>query len=248
LLIRRAYTIDLDGADSSGPRQQWPFTIPAVSQVAAVGLDFDKPVTILVGENGSGKSTLIEAIAEAYGLDARGGRAGRKYGNARSKSVLGEILRLETTAEGARMRGGPRLGRQGYFLRAETAFGFMESVAGMQGYWTENTAEMSHGEAFLTVLAAMFRERGLYLMDEPEAALSFTSCLALVGLLSQLSGAGAQVVCATHSPILAATPGADIIELGEHGLHRVDWENVEMVRHWRRFLSRPDSYLHDDAE
>ena len=106
--------------------EQWPFTVPRVSAIARGGLDLTRPVTFLVGENGSGKSTLVEAIAEAYGLDARGGRAGRKYGNNREKTPLGTVLRLGLTREGAKMKAGSRSRQKGYFLRAETAFGFAE--------------------------------------------------------------------------------------------------------------------------
>lgn len=102
---------------------------------------------------------------------------------------------------------------------------------------------MSHGEGFLSVFGSMFRDPGFYVMDEPEAALSFTSCLQLVALMHQLGRSGAQVVCATHSPILAATPGAEIIEVGEHGLRRVGWADLELVDHWRRYLEHPSAYL-----
>lgn len=102
---------------------------------------------------------------------------------------------------------------------------------------------MSHGEGFLTVFAEMFQEPGLYLMDEPEAALSFASCLKLAGLMHELGRSGAQVICATHSPILAATPGADIIEVGEHGSRRTKWHELELTDHWRRFLSDPSIYF-----
>ncbi len=148
-----------------------------------------------------------------------------------------------TDGAGARQRGGPRSKKKGYFLRAETAFGFMETVNGMAGYWDEDTSTMSHGEGFLTVLDTMFREPGLYLMDEPEAALSFQSCLRLVALLHQLGESGAQVICATHSPILASTPGAEIIEIGDHGFRTVDWEQLEIVTNWRRYLTDPAVYL-----
>lgn len=243
MLVRRAYVPDSLARLHAGPHSAWPYTVPAVAQLVEQGLPFENPITFLVGENGSGKSTLVEALAEAYGLDARGGRAGRKYGNTRPKTPLGEVLRLETTAEGARMRSGPRSRKKGYFLRAETAFGFMEAVSGLHGYWEDDTSEMSHGEGFLTVLQSMFREPGLYVMDEPEAALSFTSCLRLVALMHQLGTSGAQVVCATHSPILAATPGADIIEVGEHGYRGIDWDKLSLVDHWRRYLNQPDAYL-----
>lgn len=87
-------------------RRSWPFTVPCVAELVDRGMTFTKPVTFLVGENGSGKSTLVEAFAEAYGSDARGGRAGRKYGNDRNKTPLGEVLTLDSTAAGARQRGG----------------------------------------------------------------------------------------------------------------------------------------------
>ena len=137
---------------------QWPFTMPCVDAIARDGLDLRRAVTFLVGENGSGKSTLVEAIAEAAGLDARGGRAGRKYTNQREKTPLGEVMRLGLTREGARMRGGPGAKRKGYFLRAETTFGFAEVVSGMPGYWSEDLSAVSHGEGFLVILRSMFSE------------------------------------------------------------------------------------------
>ncbi|GGM65337.1 ABC transporter, ATP-binding protein [Longimycelium tulufanense] len=240
MLVRRAY---IPESLQPGDRAEWPFTVPCVKQLAEEGMTFDRPVTFLVGENGSGKSTVVEAVAEAFGLDARGGRAGRKYGNDRPKTPLGEVLRLETTAAGARMLSGPRLKKRGFFLRAETAFDMTQNLGGVRGYWEEDTSEMSHGESFLTVFSAMFRDPGFYVMDEPEAALSFDSCLRLVALMHQLGQSGAQVVCATHSPILASTPDADIIEIGEHGWRRVTWDDLDLVDHWRRYLNNPRAYL-----
>jgi predicted ATPase len=231
-----------EGIDPPDPTA-WPCSIPVVGQLLTEPLEFRAPVTFLVGENGSGKSTLVEGIAEAYGLDARGGRAGRKYANNRPKTPLGERLRLDLTQRGARQRQAGRRARTGYFLRAETTFGFAEAVSGMHGYWEEDLSEHSHGEGFLIILNAMFDKPGLYLMDEPEAALSFMSCLRLVGLMHDLSESGSQIICATHSPILSATPGADIIEVGEHGARRAKWDELEMVDHWRRYLSDPGKYL-----
>lgn len=221
----------------------WPWDVPAVGQLVDAGLDL-APVTFLVGENGSGKSTLVEAIAEGFGLDARGGRAGRRYGNARARTPLGEALRLDYTRAGSHMVTGPRTRKRGYFLRAETAFGLAEAVTGLPGYWQDDLTAMSHGEGYLTILDAMFRrEPGLYLLDEPEAALSFTACLRLTALIADLASAGGQVVCATHSPILTALPGARILQLDADGITQVDWADLELVDHWRRFLARPSSYL-----
>jgi predicted ATPase len=224
-------------------RDRWPFTVPCVAALARDGLDLTRPVTFLVGENGSGKSTLVEAVAEASGLDAHGGRAGRKYTNNRDKTPLGKVIRLGLTRAGAKMQGGPRTKRKGYFLRAETTFGFAEVVSGMHGYWEEDLAERSHGEGFWVIFESMFTEPGLYLMDEPEAALSFTSCLHLAALMHQLGESGGQVICATHSPVLAATPGAEIIELGDHGFRRAEWSELDLVDHWRRYLANPEVYL-----
>lgn len=228
------------------PAEGWPFTIPCVAQIVSEGLAFAKPLTIFVGENGSGKSTIVEAIAEAYGIKGKGGRAGRKqYASQQPVSPLGQRLRLEYTTTGARAAARDRLKRNSYFLRAETAFGFMDFITDQEvpGYWDRNVMEQSHGEGFLTVFEAMFREPGLYLMDEPEAALSFTSCLRLVALMDRLARSGAQIVCATHSPILAATPDADIIELDDNGFHHSRWHDLALTDHWRRFLANPDSYL-----
>lgn len=140
---------------------------------------------------------------------------------------------------------GPRNKRRGFFLRAETAFDMMNAVSGRLGYWEADTSAMSHGEGFLTVFAERFTEPGLYLMDEPESALSFSSCLQLVMLMHDLAQSGAQIICATHSPILAATPGADIVELGEHGTARTKWEDLTLVALWRRYLADPMSYLRE---
>lgn len=231
MIAQRAYAPDGLLGGEPIDRTQWPYTVPCVAEIVESGLTFNRPVTFLVGENGSGKSTVVEAIAEAYGLDAHGGRAGRKYTNARPKTPLGEQLKLDLTVEGARMKGGNRRKQRGYFLRAETAFGFMQAVNGLPGYWSEDVTSLSHGEGFLTVFDDMFREPGLYIMDEPESALSFTSCLRLVDVVHQLGQSGGQVVCATHSPVLAAVPDADIIEVGEHGLRRTAWKDLALVDH-----------------
>jgi predicted ATPase len=209
------------------------------------GLEFTHPVTFLVGDNGTGKSTIVEALAEGFELDARGGRAARKAGNPRlgGKTELGQALKLDLTAKGARMLSGPRLAKKGFFLRAETAFSMTESLGGVSGYWAENTAALSHGEGFVAILRSMFSGPGFYVLDEPESALSFTTSLYLVGLLHELGTSGAQVVCATHSPILASMPGADIIEVGPHGMERIEWGDLDLVNHWRRYLDDPRSYL-----
>lgn len=227
------------------PLDRWPLIVPAVSQLAREAMVFTAPVTFLVGDNGSGKSTIIEAVAEQLKLDSRGGRMAKRNGmpDPDDKTTLGKVLRLDMTAKGHRMMAGPRLKKRGFFLRAETAFAMTENLGGVPGYWQQDTSAMSHGEGFLEIFGEMFNQPGMYLMDEPEAALSFTSCLRLVALMHELGQSGAQVICATHSPILAATPGADIVELGEHGFRRSSWGDLDLVDHWRRYLAEPASYL-----
>jgi predicted ATPase len=226
-------------------RGSWPFTVPAVARLTDEGLRFHAPVTFLVGDNGSGKSTIVEAIAEGFGLDVQGGKAGRRYvpHEQQPRTPLGEVLRLDMTVAGSRMVRGPRLKKRGFFLRAETAFQMTERLGGRAGYWDDDTAVMSHGEGFLTMFRSMMAEPGFYVMDEPESALSFTACLQLVAQMHELGDSGAQVVCATHSPILASVPGADIVEIGEWGMRRSAWRDLELVDNWRRYLEAPDSYL-----
>jgi predicted ATPase len=227
----------------AGIPDRWPFTMPPVRHLAEEPLEFERSVTFLVGENGSGKSTLIEALADAVKINAEGGKAGTRYSSTGEKTPLGSALLADLTAAGLRLVAGPRRARAGFFLRAETLFNLARNVAGRPGFWDADLEQQSHGEGFFTVFGSMFSRPGLYLLDEPEAALSFISCLRLVDFLHELGRSGSQVICATHSPIIAATPGAEIIELGKHGCRRTEWEDLEIVDHWRRYLHNPQSYL-----
>ena len=102
---------------------------------------------------------------------------------------------------------------------------------------------MSHGESFLELLATRFDSPGFYCLDEPEAALSFSSTLGLIATLHEVASTGGQVLCATHSPVLAAMPGATILEVGDWGMRETTWEELELVQHWRRYLEAPQRYL-----
>jgi predicted ATPase len=130
-------------------------------------------------------------------------------------------------------------------LRAETAKGVLEYMTdvGVEGYGESNAAEVSHGESFLQLLAGRFTEQGLYLLDEPEAPFSFRSCLALIAVLADLARSGSQVICATHSPMLTALPGAQILELSDEGIVSREWKDLELTANWRHFLESPDMYL-----
>ncbi len=221
-------------ADDSLPRGEWPMTIPAVAQVVAEGLELAKGVTLLVGENGSGKSTLVEAIAVAYGLSPEGGTPFGRHTTRATESPLSGALHLQR---------GIGTGRWGFFLRAETMHGWYTYVDSHAGSNDPDFHAMSHGESFISVLQHRFDSPGFYCLDEPEAALSFSSTLALIATLQRVVDEGGQVLCATHSPVLAAMPGATLLEVGDWGLREAVWEDLELVLHWRRYLETPEAYL-----
>ena len=213
----------------------WYWQVPVVAQVRDRGLDLDSPVTVLVGENGSGKSTLVEALAAAWGrrLTAQVHHWTPRSGD--EDADLGWHLRLD----------GERPPPQGgCFLRAEAMHAHFATLGDdTRAFDGRALNARSHGEGFLAFLESRRTERGLYLLDEPEAALSFRSCLALLVLLGDAVAAGSQVVLATHSPLLAALPGARVLELGEDGAVPREWDELDLVRDWRDFLAAPDRWL-----
>ena len=228
-------------AEASWQASEWPYRIPAVGALLRDGLALGR-ATILVGENGSGKSTIIEAIAEAYGFNAEGGSTGARYTTTRTESPLGQNLQLTRGA------GGPR---GGYFFRAETMHGLFTYLEGTDDDRRDRPFHrMSHGESFRDVLESRTHTAngsirpGLYVLDEPESALSFTSSLhALAALVDLLSDPGVQVLMATHSPVLSALPGATIIQLDADGLAPTAWEDLDLVINERYFLADPQRFL-----
>lgn len=225
-----------ESPDTPLDRRVWPATLAPVTQLLDRGLDLG-PVTVLVGENGSGKSTLVEAIALAYGMSPEGGSTGARHTTRRSESPLGDHLRIVRH---------PGASRRGYFLRAETMHGFFTYLEGnpTSGDPEGVFHEMSHGESFLELVVSRFKKSGLWVLDEPESALSFSGCLSLLSVLTALVKTGdSQVVLSTHSPLLAAIPGATIYEVGDWGLRPREWADLDLVTSWQRFLAAPDQYL-----
>jgi predicted ATPase len=218
------------------PPAGWPFDIPAVAQLLARGWEVPAGVTVLVGENGSGKSTIVEAVAGRYprlGNDLVGPTV------VGDESPLGSWISLQTA---------PMASRAGFFLRAEAMHSYLSERDRRTGR-TERSwdgrplLDRSHGESFLAVLRERFTDVGMYFLDEPESALSFASCLGLVSLLDTLRAEGSQVIVATHSPLIAALPGATLIELGDWGWRETGWQELEMVQRWRGFLREPEGFL-----
>ena len=219
----------------------WPASIAAVAHILEHGLELPSGVTLLVGENGSGKSTIVEAVAMAFRLAAEGGTRNMEEGTRSTESPLHRWIRLERA---------PGASRWGFFLRAETMHGYFTRLESFSTERDPRFHEMSHGESFLEIFRTRFDSPGMYCLDEPEAALSFSAQIALVGTLHDLAAAGAQVLCATHSPLVAALPGARILEVGAWGVRESAWEDLELVTHWRRYLEAPMRYLRHviDAE
>jgi predicted ATPase len=212
--------------------------VPAAGQLLRDGLELPGGVTILVGENGSGKSTVVEMMAEAYGLNPQGGSvAASRAARVRvSEPGAGERLGVERSPGGR--------GAWAYFLRADTMHSLYTYLEENPGRRPERFHERSHGEGFLEILRTRVNQPGFYLMDEPDAPLSFVASLGLVALLHDLVVEGSQAVVATHSPIVASVPGAHILELGEWGMRPVSqWADLEVVQSWRAFLNDPGMYL-----
>ena len=220
---------------------RWPYTLPVIAQIADEGLSLSPGATILIGQNGSGKSTLVEALAAVWARRITSFRTDwLQQAVARPSdedSDLHRALRLSYTT------GGPS---GGLFLRAERMHSQAEGFSS-PGRWSDRVEgsilTRSHGEGFLQVLAGMTAEAGLYVLDEPESALSFDSSLMLLTLMSDMCAAGSQIVLATHSPILAALPGALILQLDDQGIAPIEYNDTDLVHAWRSFLIDPDSYV-----
>ncbi|MEV4274862.1 AAA family ATPase [Actinoplanes xinjiangensis] len=197
------------------------------------------PVTLFSGDNGSGKSTLIEAIAVAAGFNPEGGTTSFNFATRATESTLGGSLTLIRTAG--------RKPRTGFFLRAESYYNVATEIErlGVTGsYGGISPHQRSHGESFLDLAAHRFGPAGLYLLDEPEAALSVNGCLALLLRIADLVAAGSQFLIATHSPILLAAPDATILEITPEGpIRTVPYDQAEPVAMTRAFLADPGRFL-----
>ncbi len=234
--------IRLDGRPG-GP-DRYPFTLPAVRWLSgAGGLDIAPGVTFLVGENGSGKSTLMEAVAVAAGFNAEGGSRNFRFATRASHSPLAEHLTLAWT---------PAKPRTGFFLRAESYYNVATEIERLGGpaqtllaaYGGRSPHERSHGESFLDLVMHRFGPHGLYLLDEPEAALSVRGCLALLRRMTELMSQDCQLIVATHSPILLALPGATILEIDEDGqVSHIEYDLARPVVLTRDFLAAPERFL-----
>ncbi|MEN9865507.1 MAG: hypothetical protein RL748_1097 [Pseudomonadota bacterium] len=221
---------------------RYPFNIPAVRDLELI--KFHPNVTFFVGENGAGKSTILEALAVALGYSAEGGTRNVRFQTTESVSPLHSVLRLSRDT---------RFPDDGFFLRAESFFNvatYMDEVGYLRGYGDKSLHARSHGEAFMALLVHKFRDRGLYLLDEPEAALSPNRQMAALVAIDQLVRQGSQFIIATHSPILLSYPRAQILQFDGEGISKVDYEDTEHYAVTRDFLNhyprRLEQLLADD--
>ena len=208
--------------------------IPALSSVES--LEFSKPITFFVGENGSGKSTLIEAMAVQYGFNPEGGTKNYSFSTYDSHSELHDALTL--------VRGTSKA-QWGYFLRAESFYNVatQENEYSKSGGTPQFYHSMSHGESFLAMAKENFKPNGLYLLDEPEAALSPQRQMAMMVKMAECAEQGSQFIVVTHSPVLLALPDSDILSFDGEEIHRCEYEETESYKVTEMFINNRERIL-----
>jgi predicted ATPase len=221
-------------------RETYPFSLPVLRGFQQ--LEFHPKVTFLVGENGAGKSTLIEALAVAWGFNAEGGTKNFNFSTAAAHSSLHKYLKLVKS---------PRRAKDGFFLRAESYFNVASNIENMDNdtessvnsppiktyYGGKSLHEQSHGESFFALFENRFGGNGLYILDEPEAALSPSRQMSLLTRIHDLVDRASQFIIATHSPILMAYPDAWIYQISARGIERIAYEDTEHYQVTRHFLN-----------
>ncbi len=220
----------------------YPFNIPAIGSLDKLTLR--SPVTFFIGANGSGKSTLLEAVAAAWGFNPEGGSKNMNFSTFDSHSTLYRSVKLTK---------GLRRPADGFFLRAESFYNvasYIEELDAVPAYappikraYGGSLHEKSHGESFGALLFNRLRGMGLYLLDEPEAALSVNAQLGALGRIRELTAERSQFIIATHSPILLAYPGADILSFDGGAIHGVAYEDTDIYRVYKYFMNNREGML-----
>ena len=232
----KPYLIDITLLREKVPSwEEYPFNLPVVRSLET--FKFHPDVTFIVGENGSGKSTLLEAIAQLVGYNAEGGNKNTRFSTRETHSNLCDFLKPGRSF---------KTPTDGYFLRAESFYNvasYMDEVDYLAGYGGKSLHAQSHGESFLALLNYKFRGHGLYILDEPEAALSPSRQLAALAIIDRLVKAESQFIIATHSPILMAYPRARICLLSDSGISDVDYEDTDHFNVARDFLNHREQMM-----
>lgn len=209
--------------------------IPSIAGIDR--FEFSRPITFFVGENGSGKSTLLEAIAVAYGFNPEGGTKNYRFSTFDSHSELCDAIRLSR---------GFRKARWGYFLRAESFYNVAtaeDEYSRGPGGRPQHFHEKSHGESFLALAQSNFKPGGVYLLDEPEAALSPQRQLTLLLEIAHCAASGSQFIIVTHSPILLGIPGAEILSFDGDHIYACEYEETDSYRVTEMFINNREQIL-----
>ena len=225
------------------PRESYLAKLPVVKYLADNGITFHKQVTFFVGENGSGKSTLIEALAISQGFNPEGGTKNFSFSTENSHSELCDYLRVAR---------GFLYPRDGFFLRAESFYNVASNIDQMDreggcgapviaSYGGVSLHKQSHGESFLALVENRFGGQGLYILDEPEAAMSPRGIIRLMQNMDELVRKDSQFIIATHSPMLMAFPDAEVYQIKEDGIDSVRIQDTDHYRTAVRFLQNPES-------
>lgn len=214
---------------------QYPFSLPIFRDLDY--LEFHPQVTFIVGENGTGKSTLLEAIAIAWGFNPEGGTRNFNFSTRNSHSQLHEYIRLIR---------GARKPRDGFFLRAETFYNLATQIDELKvndSYGGQSLHEQSHGEAFFATFMNKFKGNGLYILDEPEAALSPMRQMAMILRMHDLAKQQSQFIIATHSPIVMGYPGAMILQISKNSIEVIEYEKTEHYIIMKEFMNNRKKML-----
>ncbi len=218
------------------------YDLPAVQHLLKTGeLELSSPVTFFVGENGAGKSTLLEAIAVAHGFNPEGGTVNFNFSTRNSHSNLHRAISL----------GKRQFPKDGFFLRAESLYNVASNLDDLSSaypplidsYGGISLHTQSHGESFLSIIQNRFGGNGLYILDEPEAALSPSRLLTLMIEIDRLVKDNSQFIIATHSPVLMAFPNAEVLEFSQSGIRKTDYRETEHYRITKGFLENPERML-----
>jgi predicted ATPase len=214
---------------------QYPFTLPVIRNLDA--LEFHPQVTFIIGENGTGKSTLLEAIAVAWGFNPEGGTRNFTFSTRSSHSELHKYIRLIR---------GVKKPKDGFFLRAESFYNLATEIDDLQVsdfYGTRSLHEQSHGEAFFATFMNKFKGNGLYILDEPEAALSPMRQMAMLSRINDLVQQRSQFIIATHSPIIIGYPHATILQISNNRIDIVEYEKTEHYIVMKEFINNRNKML-----
>ena len=209
--------------------------LPVVNNLDSLALSSN--VTFFVGENGSGKSTLLEAIAVNSGFNAEGGTKNFNFSSMETHSDLYKYITVVKSVKHP---------KDGFFLRAESFYNVateIERLDAIDSYGGTSLHKMSHGESFITLMTNRFGGNGLYILDEPEAALSPLKQMSMLTVINELVKKNSQFIIATHSPILMAYPDADIFVIDDNGINKTTYKKTDNYMITRKFLENPEKMI-----